>query len=370
MKLICTIAVLFASAVSVSADGIKVQRIFGPEDHGGRYKHPTSITQLADGELYLAFYGGSGEYATDTAVYGARLSADTDKWTKPVVIADTPFVSEGNPVVWQAPDGIVWLFYVVRYGKTWSTSRIQAKISRDGAKTWSDPMMLMFKKGMMVRGRPIVLADGDYLLPIYHETGHDTEFVGAGSTSLFLRYDARSRKWSASAPIRSPKGNIQPAVVEIRDKQLLAFCRRGGGYGPGTKGFIIRSVSHDGGRTWSVGRDTQFPNPNAAVDLLRLKSGNLLVVYNRSMTERDPLTIELSTDRGKSFSHRVNIAEGGTRDFAYPYMIQTKDKKIHLVFTSHGRSVINHAVFEERDILANKPMSCVPFLFPSPFCFR
>ena len=32
---------------------------------------------------------------------------------------------------------------------------------------------------MMVRNRPIVLHDGDYLLPVYHETGHDTEIVGA-----------------------------------------------------------------------------------------------------------------------------------------------------------------------------------------------
>ena len=51
---------------------IPVRRVFGPEDPGGRYKHPASLTQLANGDLYLAFYGGSGEYATDTAVYGAR----------------------------------------------------------------------------------------------------------------------------------------------------------------------------------------------------------------------------------------------------------------------------------------------------------
>ena len=68
------------------------------------------------------------------------------------MIADTPDRGEGNPVVWQAPDGVVWLFYVNRYDETWSSSRIKAKISRDGAVTWSDSFMLTFEPGAMVAG--------------------------------------------------------------------------------------------------------------------------------------------------------------------------------------------------------------------------
>jgi hypothetical protein len=49
-------------------------------------------------------------------------------------------------------------------------------------------MVLAPELGMMVRGRPIVLKHGDWLLPIYQETGDDTEVVGADRTSLFLRY--------------------------------------------------------------------------------------------------------------------------------------------------------------------------------------
>ena len=158
------------------------------------------------GDLYVAFYGGPGEYSTDTAVWGSRLSAGTSQWTPPIVIADTPFRSDGNAVVWQAPDGLVWLFYVVRYGETWSKSRIHAKISRDGARTWSDSMLLAAELGMMVRGRPIVLNDGDWLLPIYQETGEDTEVVGADSTSLFLRYAIKQRTWTETGRIRSKEG--------------------------------------------------------------------------------------------------------------------------------------------------------------------
>ena len=38
----------------------------------------------------------------------------------------------------------------------------------------------------MVRNRPIVLNNGDYLLPAYHETGHDPENVGTESTTNFV----------------------------------------------------------------------------------------------------------------------------------------------------------------------------------------
>lgn len=332
---------------------IAVERVFGPEVQTGPYKHPACLTDLANGDLYLVYYGGQGEYAQDTAVFGSRLSKGHTTWTRPQVIAADPFRSLGNGVVWQAPDGVVWLFYVVRYGATWSTSRIQAKISRDNAATWSDAFMLHEGEGMMVRNRPIVLHDGDYLLPIYHEIGNDPEVVGAGSTSLFLRYQRTSGLWKQTGAIRSGKGAIQPAVVEIAPGRLIAYNRRGGGYGPTTSGWLIRAESTDGGWTWTPGRESAFPNPNAAVDFLKLKSGHLLLVYNDSMVGRTPLVAALSTDGDQTYPHRRSIAQGAG-DFAYPIAVQTADQRIHVVYTSDGRRVISHAVFSESWLMASE----------------
>jgi predicted neuraminidase len=337
-------------ALGLAGDDIFYERVIGPE-FPGKYKHPASIEELTDGDLYIAYYGGDGEYAEVTADYGMRKKKGESKWSSPKIIAETPFFSDGNAVIWQAPDGLVWLFYVVRLGDTWSTSRIHAKISRDRAQTWSDSFPVATEQGMMVRSRPIVLAGGDYLLPIYHETGHDQEVVGADSESLFTRFNVKKKKWSETGRIRSAKGNIQPSVVQMTSDHLIAYCRRGGGYGPGTEGYIVRSESRDGGMTWSEGRDTKFPNPNAAIDFIKLKNGHLLLVYNDSGTERTPLTVAISTDGDKTYPYRRNIAVGN-HDYAYPYAIQTADGKIHLVYTSEKRSVINHTVFEESAIVA------------------
>lgn len=344
---------LAASSFANAADDIVIQRVIGPEILT-RYKHPASFTELANGDLYLAYYGGSGEYATDTAVFGMRLPRGETQWTRPVVIADTPFRTDGNSVVWQAPDGVAWLFYLTRYGQTWSDSRIKFKISRDGAQTWSDSDMLGFEKGTMVRAAPIVLKNGDYLLPIYHETGNDREIVGADTTSLFFRRDAKTGEWTETNRVKSRIGNLQPSVVQISDDYLVAYSRRGGGYEGQEDGWLVRSESRDGGHTWTEGKDSPFPNPNSATDFIRLHNGHLLLVYNDSKRDRMPLTVSISTDNDKTYPYKRNIVEKKGDTAAYPFAIQAKDGKIHVLYTSESRTVINHAIFDEKAILDSK----------------
>jgi predicted neuraminidase len=130
----------------------------------------------------------------------------------------------------------------------------------------------------------------------------------------------------------------------------VAYCRRGGDYRPETVGFIVRSESHDGGWTWTEGKDSAFPNPNAAVDLLKLRSGRLLLVYNRSMNRRTPLSLALSEDQDRSWPVYRDLRTGDN-DYGYPIAFQSADGRIHVVFTSDRRTVVNHAVLDEAWIL-------------------
>lgn len=364
MNLFCALSVVMSSCLLLIGDlraddmqnrlklNIETHRVFGSE-HPGLYKHPASITELSNGDLYIAYYGGSGEYSTDTAVYGSRRKSGESTWSAPAVIADTPFHGDGNPVIWQAPDGMVWLFYVNLYGGTWSEARVKAKISTDGAQTWSDSFMLSEEPGSMVRGKPIVLMDGDYLLPMYHETGSDREVLAADTSSYFLRYNPPTQKWTATNRIHSKQGNLQPQVVQLTNEHLICFMRRGGGYGPTSSGYIQRAESLDGGYKWSDATDTEFKNPNSAVDVEKLQNGHLVLVYNDHMYERTPLSIAISTDQGRTFPYRRDIG-GGDNSFAYPYMIQTRDGKILVLYTTNHRTSIMLAEFPESAILDMK----------------
>jgi predicted neuraminidase len=351
------IAVLLGAAPfapAIANQDITIERLFGPEIPG-EYKHPASITELDNGDLYVVYYGGAGEYSGDTAVYGSRRSKGTSEWTRPQIIADTPGRSEGNAVVWQAPDGLVWLFYITNYGSTWSTSRIKYKLSKDQGQTWSDSDILTFELGSMVRGRPIVLSGGDYLLPVYHETGEDRERTAEDTCSYFFRYNPKAKTWTESNRIHSPNGNLQPAPVQITDDFLVAYCRPGGDFEPNPNRFVIRSESRDGGRTWSKGENSEFPNPNSAVDFIKLQNGHLLLVYNdTNVGDRMPLTAAISTDNDKSYPHRRNIVNRPGDTAAYPVAIQTQDGKIRIIYTSQERTVVNCATFDEGAILGHK----------------
>ena len=202
---------------------------------------------------------------------------------------------------------------------------------------------------MMVRAHPIVLAGGDWLLPVYRETGHDREHVGADTASLFLRRERGTGRWTATRPIRSRLGNLQPAVVDLGDDRLVCYCRRGGGYEPRDDGWLVRSESRDGGRTWSEGADSAVPNPNSAAEFIRLRSGRLLLVFNDSKSERTPLTAALSSDGDRTYPRKRDIVSG-PGDYAYPTAIQTRDARVHIVFTAEERTAIYHAVLEEESI--------------------
>ena len=98
-------------------------------------------------------------------------------------------------------------------------------------------------------------------------------------------------------------------------------------------------------------RDTILPFAN----LIKLRNGHLLLVFNdNNEGRRMPLTVAISTDNDKSYPYRRDIA-GGDNSFAYPYAIQTRDGKIHIVYTTNGRTTIMHAVFDEYAVIGSPP---------------
>jgi hypothetical protein len=101
------------------------------------------------------------------------------------------------------------------------------------------------------------------------------------------------------------------SITELDDGALLlAYYGGGGEYEPGNDGYVVRTESRDGGKTWSEGVETGFPNPNAAVELIKLRSGHLLFIYNHSMDERTPLRAVLSEDGGKTWPRQLDLAAG------------------------------------------------------------
>jgi len=267
-SLLLTAALIGAvlGGVAGAADAVpqyQAELIFTPTE---RYpsSHASTIVELGNGDLLCAWYAGRQEGAQDVAVWYSRKAPGSDLWTRPAILADDPNHPEGNPVLFEDPNGRVWLFYVTMYDEgveAWDRCKVKCKWSDDKGQTWSETRTLRDELGWMTRNKPIVLDNGDWLLPIYDER--------VWTSGVMISSD-NGRTWFASDEIKAGPGNIQPTLAQLGDGSILALMRRGG---PPER--IWQSRSYDLGRTWSDPVVTDLPNPNAATDVVRLANGHL-----------------------------------------------------------------------------------------------
>jgi len=110
------------------------------------------------------------------------------------------------------------------------------------------------------------------------------------------------------------------------------------------RGSIWKSLSYNGGYSWSLCAPTRLPNPNSAVDLLPLDPGRLLLAFNDSAADRGSLSVALSRDAGKSWACVARV-DAGPGEYSYPSLLRGEGGGVHLSYTDN-RYRIKHVHFE------------------------
>ncbi|SDR76605.1 sialidase family protein [Actinopolymorpha singaporensis] len=308
--------------------------------------HASTVLPLPGGPL-AAWFGGSREGAGDVAIWLSRRTPDG--WSRPARVADEDGLPHWNPVLFVPPGsdaaGEVWLFYKV--GRQIPSWRTRVIVSGDGGRTWSAPRELVpgdeGGRGP-VKNKPIVLADGGWLAPA------SVERPDTWDAFADLSYD-RGRTWQRSdfVPVDHAtfpgKGIIQPTVWESAPGQVHMLVRS-------SCGWVCRSDSADGGRTWSTAVPTSLPNNNSGIDLAPLPDGRLVCVHNpvgRSWGVRTPLTAAISADNGHSWRHWATLDDEPARDgdadrnvedreFSYPAAV-TDGEGVTVTYTWRRRGI-------------------------------
>lgn len=310
--------------------------------------HASTLVCLPDGELLTAFYAGTVEKAPDVAIFGGRYVAAQKKWSFPALLVDVPEKSVGNPLLFLDPTGVLWLFYLVMEGHKWHHCTIHYRQSEDFGHTWGPSEAFRSQPGWTTRNNLIVLENGTYLFPLSDNVE---------GCSVFMRSVDAGRSWDELGRIRSDPRNEQPAVVQLSDGSLLTYARTSGKGGP-----CWQSRSFDQGMTWTEAEPGPFPNPNAALAMIRLASGHLVVVYNDSdhFCYRTPLNVALSTDEGDTwpfvrtledqpgeFTYRTDrLDNSDSIEFSYPAIAQDEEGYIHIAYTN-CRENIKHVIVNE-----------------------
>ncbi len=336
------------------------------------HNHGSCVVELPNHDVLVSWYKGSGERnADDVKIVGARLRTGQSPWSDVFDMADFKGFPDCNSSMVLDKSGKLWLFWPLIVANRWETailmSRNTTRYSQPGAPVWQWQSPILFdpgeqfatavaegiekmkptipkellekrgdeleglkekaadkyarRMGWMPRSKATVLESGRILLPLYSD---------GFSFSLVAISDDDGTTWTASGPIIS-LGGVQPTIIAKRDGTLTAFLRDNG---PPPK-RIIRSISTDNGMTWSMGEDTDLPDPGAGVEALRLGNGDWLLVNNDTEEGRHSLAARISGDEGATWRwlRHVELWERDKGSACYPSFSLGSDGTIHGSFS-------------------------------------
>ena len=146
----------------------------------------------------------------------------------------------------------------------------------------------------------------------------------------------KGKTWEPTGSIYIPQAvNFdEPIVVEKLDGSIWVTFRN-------TTGYVCESYSYDGGKTWTIGRQTDIKNPASRFTITRLASGKLMMVYSDQSSYRIGMMVAISEDDGATWENKICLYDG----FASYPVVALDD--------SSGKEVI-HIVFDDGRYYANQ----------------
>ena len=354
--------------------------------------HSSNLMPLKNGDILCVWFSGTQEGMADISIFLSRLKRGEAEWSVPVKLSEDPTTSEQNPVLFQAPDGNLWLMWTSQKAGNQDTAEVRYRISEDDGYTWGSIRVLFDTPGTFVRQPVVILDKGDWLIPVFYcKTSPGKKWVGDDDYSAVKISADRGKTWSEYV-VPNSTGCVHMNVEKRSDGSLFAMFRSR------WADWIYISQSRDNGRTWSEPVPTTLPNNNSSIQFTKLKNGHLALVFNNRNaaagtarrvslydeikddeaeqtpaageqsrpgkrtafwgTPRAPLTIAVSEDEGKTWPHMRdletgdgycltnNSKEGLNREYSYPSIKQTNDGMIHITYT-YFRQYIKYVCISE-----------------------
>ncbi len=215
-------------------------------------------------------------------------------------------------------DGRIALFYSRKLSAGESESLMRT--SSDEAKTWSGAVKVSecLPKGYYVQNnaRAVQLATGRILLPLARHPEKPDGGLMAEASLVCVFSDDAGATWRAGAMVDvygadgTRVDTQEPGVVELNDGRVMMWART-------SFGSQYAGLSSDGGETWSAFGPTGLVGPLSPATIRRLKSGNLVAVWNDHRLNpelvprgrRAPLSVAVSHDDGRTWQKSVAIEE-------------------------------------------------------------
>lgn len=282
--------------------------------------------------IYSHFTSGAGDDAD--AYLTSRYSDDQGQTWSATDDVIVPHVAGQNVMsvsLLRLQNGAIALLYLQKLAP--DSCMPQWRVSTDEARTWTEPMACFTDPAgyyVVNNDRLVQLKSGRLVIPAARHLLKGEEKFGRGKALCILSDDGGT-SWRVSKSLLEAAPEIasglqEPLVLELLDGRLLMLCRT-------SAGTQYRSLSQDGGDTWSPAEATHLLSPTSPATVERIPGRNdLLLVWNDHSKipddlkeKRTPLRAALSQDDGKSWRVVKTLEDNAAGWYCYTAMDFVED---------------------------------------------
>lgn len=314
------------------------------------------------GRLYASYGFNQGHENTPTEEAHVKVSEDGGKtWSAPVVMDD----GEGNlgvsHGVFLSHEGKLWAFMGAFYDK-FQRTHTRAYVLNETSGEWE-------KRGVVVDGgfwpmqEPQRMADGNWIMAGARVDRGDGDQSAVPAVAISHGDDFT--KWDLIAiPTAPGLGKIWgESTVIVEGPRITNLSRYG------KKALALLSTSEDFGRTWTPSAPSNLPMATSKPYAGTLSTGQRFLVCTTTADtggRRSPLTIAVSkpgeTLFSKVFLIRPSVFEGtpgvsdARADFSYPYAVE-HEGKLYIGYTHKSHAANELAVVPVASLQVPEPVA-------------
>jgi len=288
-----------------------------------RHNHCPAIVNCPNGDLLAIWYTCRREPGRELDIVASRLPCGEEAWQPASPFWGAPDRNDHASALWVDEKGTLYHFNGLSTAATWGSLATIMRTSADNGATWSKARLIMPEHTLhhMPVESVFRMRNGRIIVPCDAVPG------GAGGTAVLIS-DDDGRTWTDPGEDKPAPtfqegktgpwiAGIHAGIVELSGGRLMAFGR-----GNSIDGHMPRSLSADGGETWTYSA-SPFPPIGGGQRLIvtRLKEGPILfasfakkiAITDASGRERQGsgLFAALSSDEGKTWQVKRLITDDG-----------------------------------------------------------